>query len=215
MRSDTRPQPGAGMRADAPEPKWITAAEAARRLGIKQASLYSYVSRGVLTRHKSGTSPASLFSASEIEGLARRGRPRRAPRAGEFVIETGLTEIADDRLRYRGLDATALATRLTLEDVAGLLWTGELAASGPAPGWRATAEALAAGSAAQSALPAGTLPLERLQVIVPALAATDQLRLHLDPPAVITAARCLIAGMVDCLPVAEPGAAGRRGGGTI
>ena len=27
---------------------WITAAEAADRLGIKQASLYAYVSRGVL-----------------------------------------------------------------------------------------------------------------------------------------------------------------------
>ena len=28
------------------EPEWISAAEAARRLGIKQATLYSYVSRG-------------------------------------------------------------------------------------------------------------------------------------------------------------------------
>ena len=30
--------------------EWITADAAAQRLGIKQASLYSYVSRGVLTR---------------------------------------------------------------------------------------------------------------------------------------------------------------------
>jgi citrate synthase len=215
-RGPSQPRPRAGGRADAAEAKWIGAAEAARRLGIKQASLYSYVSRGVLTRHKSGASRASMFSASEVEGLARRGRPRRAPRAGEIVIETGLTEIVDDRLRYRGLDAIALATRLTLEDVAGLLWTGTLAVSGPAPGWHATAGALAAGSAAQSALPAGTLPLERLQVIVPALAATDPLRLHLDPPAVIAAARCLIAGMVDCLPDADRGrAAPAPGGGTI
>ena len=44
------------------------------------------------------------------------------------------------------------------------------------------------------------LPLERLQVIVPALAATGPLRLHLDPPAVIAAAAGLICGMVDCLP---------------
>jgi citrate synthase len=35
---------------------------------------------------------------------------------------------------------------------------------------------------------------------VPALAAADPLRLHLDPPAIIAAGRCLIAGMVDCLP---------------
>jgi citrate synthase len=51
--------------------EWISAAEAARRLGIKPASLYSYVSRGVLTRRKAGGSRASLFSASEVEGLAR------------------------------------------------------------------------------------------------------------------------------------------------
>src|SRR6185437_13132995 len=67
--------------------------------------------------------------------------------------------------------------------------------------WRASDEAVAAGSAAQAALPAATLPLERLQVIVPALAATDPLRLHLDRPAVIAAGRCLIAGMVDCMPL--------------
>ena len=54
--------------------------------------------------------------------------------------------------------------------------------------WRATSAAVAAGRAAQAALPAGTLPLERLQVIVPALAAADPLRLHLDRPAVIAAA---------------------------
>jgi citrate synthase len=44
-------------------------------------------------------------------------------------------------------------------------------------------------------------------VIVPALAATDQLRLHLDPPAVIAAACGLISGMVDCLPAAPSGPA--------
>ena len=36
------------------EPEWISAAEAARRLGVKQATLYSYVSRGVLTRRRAG-----------------------------------------------------------------------------------------------------------------------------------------------------------------
>jgi citrate synthase len=68
--------------------------------------------------------------------------------------------------------------------------------------WRATLAALAAGGGAQAALPAGTLPLERLQVIVPAMAATDPLRLQLDPSAVLAAGRSIIAGMVDCLPAA-------------
>jgi citrate synthase len=185
--------------------EWIGAAEAAQRLGIKQASLYSYVSRGVLTPRRDGR--ASLFDAAEIAGLARRGRPRRAPGAAELVIESELTEISGDRLRYRGHDAIALATRRSFEDVAGLLWTGSLADAAAAP-WQATPEAIAAGTAAQAALPPGTYPLERLQVIVPALAVTDRLRLQLDRPAVTAAARSLIAGMVDCLPPAGPPAGG-------
>ena len=35
---------------------------------------------------------------------------------------------------------------------------------------------------------------------MPALAAADPLRLHLDPPAVIAAGQAIIGGMVDCLP---------------
>jgi citrate synthase len=180
--------------------EWIGAAEAAQRLGIKQASLYSYVSRGVLTPRRAEDGRASLFDAAEIDGLARRGRPRQAQGAAELVIRTSLTEISGDRLRYRGHDAIALATQRSFEDVAGLLWTGSFGDPAAAAPWQATREAVAAGSAAQAALPPGTYPLERLQVIVPALAVTDRLRLQLDRPAVIAAARGLIAGMVDCLP---------------
>lgn len=179
--------------------EWLGAGEAARRLGIKQATLYSYVSRGVLRRRTGEDGRSSLFDAGEVESLARRGRPRH-PGAGEFVIESALTEITSDRACYRGLDITALAARYELEDAAWLLWTGELTGRDRGP-WRATEAALRAGRAAQAALPPGTLPLERFGVIVPALAAADPLRLQLDPPAVITAAQAIMAGLVDCLPV--------------
>jgi citrate synthase len=184
---------------------WIGAVAAAQRLGIKQASLYSYVSRGVLTRRTGPDGRASLFDAGEVESLARKGRPRREPGSAELVISSALTEIGADRFWYKGLDATVLATSRTFEEVASLLWTGSPDAA-PAP-WHATSEAIAVGSAAQAALPAGTLPLERLQVIVPALAATDPLRLQLDPPVVVASARGLIAGLADCLPRAAPSAA--------
>src|SRR5690348_4452957 len=178
--------------------EWIGAGEAARRLGIKPATLYSYVSRGVLRRLTGEDGRSSLFDAGEVESLARRGRPRH-PGAGEFVIESALTEITSDRACYRGYDITALAARYALEDAAWLLWTGEL--NGRDRGaWRASEAALRAGRAAQAALPTGTLPLERFGVIVPALAAADPLRLQLDPPAVITAAQAIMAGLVDCLP---------------
>jgi citrate synthase len=210
--------------------EWIGAAEAAQRLGIKQATLYAYVSRGVLGRRREADGRASMFDADEVGELARKGRPRRAGGGGmaELVIESALTEITSTTQRYRGYDATDLALRCSFEDVAMLLWTGSLPAGGTGPAgvgtglagvgtgladgsgsdWQATAEALAAGRAAQGALPAGTLPLERLQVIVPALAATDQFRLHLDLPAVVQAGKALVAGMAGALPDASAGLSG-------
>ena len=76
--------------------EWIGAAEAAERLGIKPASLYAYVSRGVLTRRREPDGRASMFDAEEIEELAQRGRPRRlsgGAGSAELVIESALTEI--------------------------------------------------------------------------------------------------------------------------
>jgi citrate synthase len=189
--------------------EWIGAAEAAERLGIKPASLYAYVSRGVLARRQEPGGRGSLYDAREIARLARKGRPRRAPAGAELVIETAVTEITADHLRYRGHDVMELATRRSFEEVALLLWGGD--PDTEPGGWQATPAALAVGTAAQAALPPRILPLERLQVIVPALAATDPLRLQLEQPAVIAAGRALIAGMVGCLPPAdgaprEPGA---------
>lgn len=177
----------------------MTAAEAARRLGVKQATLYAYVSRGVLTRTRAADGKASLFDADEVERLALRGRPRRPAGTADITVESGITEITADRLRYRGEDAIGLARSRSLEEVAELLWSGHLPAE-PPPYWQAPHTALAAGQAAQAALPEGTLPLERFQVIVPAMAATDPLRLQLDTEAVLAAGRVIVAGLVDCLP---------------
>jgi citrate synthase len=177
----------------------MTAAAAAGRLGIKQATLYAYVSRGVLTRARAADGRGSLFDADEVERLALRGRPRRPAGSADITVESQITELTPDRLRFRGEDAVALARSRSLEDVAELLWTGQLPAE-PQPCWQASHAALTAGQAAQAALPDGILPLERFQVIVPAMASTDPLRLQLDPAAVMAAGRGIAAGMVDCLP---------------
>jgi citrate synthase len=195
-------------------PYSMTAAQAADRLGVKQATLYAYVSRGVLGRGRAAGGRGSLFDPDEVEQLAQRGRPRRPAGAVDITVESAITELTADSLRFRGHDVTRLAVTRTFEEVAELLWTGDFPPAQPAPpahavppvgavapaAWQATPAALATGRAAQAALPAGTLPLERLQVIVPAMAATDSLRLQFDRPAVLAAARNLIAGMVDCLP---------------
>ncbi|MEU7852407.1 citrate synthase [Nonomuraea sp. NPDC049141] len=102
--------------------EWIDAATAAERLGVKPATLYAYVSRGVLKR-RHGDDRRSLFDAGEIEQLARRGRPRNQP--PELVIESGITALGLDRPYYRGLDALDLARTTDFETVAEWLWTGD------------------------------------------------------------------------------------------
>jgi citrate synthase len=186
---------------------WLGVEDAARRLGVKPATLYAYVSRGVLARRRSAAGH-SLFDPAEIERLARRGRPRRTAGVSEVVIESGITTLGDNRPYYRGRDAVDLAAWCELEEIAAWLWTGDPTAIEPSAGrldrsrgeWRASAQAVAAGRAAQSGLPADVLPLERLQVITPALAAADPLRLTLDVSAVVDIGQSLIAGMVECLP---------------
>jgi citrate synthase len=176
---------------------WLGAQEAASRLGVKTATLYAYVSRGVLHRRRAADG-RSVFDPVEIERLARRGRPRGPRPSSELIVESSITALGDDRPYYRGRDAEELSRAWEFERVARLLWTGS--DEEDAGSWHATADAVAAGRAAQSGLPHDVLPLERLQVITPALAATDPLRLNLDPSAVVLIGQSLIAGMVDCLP---------------
>src|SRR3984957_2357181 len=106
--------------------EWINAADAAQRLGVKQATLYAYVSRGMLTRRRGEDGRSSLFDTDELARLGERGQPRRAAGTGDFVIESELTEVADGRFRYRGMEVTKLALWPSFEAVAGWPWTGTL-----------------------------------------------------------------------------------------
>jgi len=209
----------------------LSTAEAAVRLGVKPATLYAYVSRGLLGRERSSDGRTSTFDPAEIDRLARPGRARRGRRpATDLVVPSALTAIDQGRPWYRGVAVTDLAATRTFEEVAEWLWTGRFPApatapSGPALGgtvpaagpggpapWQAAEAALDAGRRAQDALPRTALPLERIRVIAAALAAGDELRLELRPAAVTAAARSLIAGLVDCLPHPGPPPAG---GGSI
>jgi citrate synthase len=104
----------------------MSAADAAKRLGVKQATLYAYVSRGVLNRRREPDGRGSLFDPDEVERLALRGRPRRAAGAADIIVESQITEITADQLHYRGLDVVELSRTHSFEDVAELLWTGTL-----------------------------------------------------------------------------------------
>jgi len=185
----------------------LTTAEAARRLGVKPATLYAYVSRGLLSRERAPDGRTSTFDPAEIDRLASPGRPRRGRRpASELVMPSALTAIAHGLPWYRGLPVPELAATRSFEEVAAWLWTGRFPSAAAPAAWRAGEAALEAGRRAQAALPEVALPLERIRVIAAALAAGDELRLELHPAAVTAAGRALIAGLVDCLPRQGPAA---------
>src|SRR5215470_1381663 len=105
---------------------YFSAAETALRLGIKQATLYAYVSRGQLQAHRPSDARVSLFHPDEVKRL--RARPARAARP-ELSIPSAVTLIRPDGLYYRGVDAISLAATRTYEQVAELLWHGAAAGS--------------------------------------------------------------------------------------
>jgi citrate synthase len=105
----------------------MTAREAAKRMGIRVETLYAYVSRGLLASHPAPDGRTSLFDATEVEELARRGRPRQSSRSTSLtmLIETSLTSLSERGTRYRGHPVAELARTYAFEQVAGLLWTGQ------------------------------------------------------------------------------------------
>ncbi len=100
----------------------LTAAEAASRLGIKPASLYVYVSRGML-KSEPGPGRSRRYRSEDIDRLiSHREGAEGALDFGAPVLDSALTRIADGRYAYRGKDAIDLAATATLEEVACLLW---------------------------------------------------------------------------------------------
>jgi citrate synthase len=67
--------------------EFLTVDEAARVLGVKPATLYAYVSRGVLRSYREGTKRRRLYRRAEVEALRRldRGEPPEIPPADSWI----------------------------------------------------------------------------------------------------------------------------------
>src|SRR5437870_11392682 len=96
----------------------ITAREAVRRLGVKPATLYAYVSRGLLRSAGVPGSRERRYYAQDVERvkrLHRSGRRAGAPPApfDSFapVLDSAICLVENGRLYYRGIDAIALPDR--------------------------------------------------------------------------------------------------------
>jgi citrate synthase len=125
---------------DNPHEGLVDAREAARILGVKVATLYSYASRRRVRSFPSGLHREKRYLRDDLERLrhladARLGHEAVAAGAlrwGEPVLSSALTEIRPDGPWYRGHAVLELAQTARFEAVAELLWTGALPATPPA-----------------------------------------------------------------------------------
>jgi citrate synthase len=167
--------------------------EAARRLGVKVQTLYSYVSRGQISAHRGRDGRRVAFRADEIDDRARR---LRGPSHSEFrvtPITTEVSRLTAEGPSYRGHPAVSLAGDTRFEDVADLLWVTD-----PGP-WHPRPDIVA--MTARFKLAAR----DRLRLAVVFAGAHDPMRADLRPEAVVRAGRSLIATMIASLPGPDDG----------
>ncbi|WP_440223306.1 citrate synthase [Dokdonella sp. MW10] len=160
---------------------YIPAHEATARLGISTATLYAYVSRGLVESRPGEDHRSRLYRLRDVERLAARKRAGRGAARGAAqsldrglpVMETAISLIRPEGPYYRGRSAIALARDgASLEDAARLLWEcgDHDPFATPPPAWPATAVDLAT----NLALP----PLERALATMPLLALGSPQSLH-------------------------------------
>ena len=179
---------------------YLTAQEAAEELGVSAATLYAYVSRGLVRSEPTdGKKRVHRYHREDVQRLKERKEVRRNPAKlaeqalhwGVPVLESSITLIADGHLYYRGHDVLTLAATRPVEDVAALIWLGDLEAAVPSlfdaadrkipPRCLAVRQHL-------SDLP----PTELFQAVLPVAAAEDVAACDLRPAAVAqTGARIL------------------------
>lgn len=168
--------------------QWLSSREAARRLNVSAATLYAYVSRGLVRSEPVDGQRQRRYRADDVARLKKRRDVGRKAESiahdaldfGTPVLESGLTLIEDNRLFYRGQDATRLARTASLEDVARLLWGCDDRPFG-APNLPPMTDPLR-----RAWLAAATLaPVDRCLVLLPAAAALDHQSWIEDRPALL------------------------------
>src|SRR3974390_309823 len=109
------------------EPLYLSAREAAAELSISPATLYAYVSRGLVRSEPIGDGArARRYRAEDVRSLKSRRAPlvegRGLKSADLPVMDSAVSTITEDGPIYRGVLATVLAETATFEQAASLLW---------------------------------------------------------------------------------------------
>jgi citrate synthase len=107
---------------------YLSAREASAELAISPATLYAYVSRGLIRSEPSSDSRSHRYRAEDVRGLKERRAPSPEPRglrnfdADLPVMDSSISTITEDGPIYRGVNCIELAEKDTLEHAATLLW---------------------------------------------------------------------------------------------
>jgi citrate synthase len=109
------------------EPLYLSASEAAAELSISPATLYAYVSRGLVRSEPSDSGArARRYRAEDVRGLKNRRAPlvetQGLKSADLPVMDSAVSTITEDGPIYRGVSAVALSETATFEQAATLLW---------------------------------------------------------------------------------------------
>ena len=180
--------------------QYLTAQEAAEELGVNIFTIYAYVSRGLIrSEPTSGKKRVRRYYREDVQQLKERKELRRNPAKlaeqalhwGAPVLESTITLIANGSLYYRGHDVLALAAARTVEEVASLIWLGDLEVGATAL-FNAASGAVPLRCQAVRQQVSDLSPLELFQVVLPVAAAEDVAAYDLRSQAVAqTGARIL------------------------
>jgi citrate synthase len=107
---------------------YLSAHEASAELAISPATLYAYVSRGLIRSEPSSDSRSHRYRAEDVRSLKQRRTPSPEPRglrsfdADLPVMDSAVSTITEEGPIYRGVNAIDLSETDTLEHAATLLW---------------------------------------------------------------------------------------------
>src|SRR6201995_2428191 len=110
------------------EALYLSAREASAELAISPATLYAYVSRGLIRSEPSPDSRSHRYRAEDIRDLKDRRTPSVEPRGFKSfdpdlpVMDSAIATITEEGAIYRGVNCVDLAEKDTLEHAATLLW---------------------------------------------------------------------------------------------
>ncbi|MEM7348885.1 MAG: citrate synthase family protein [Chloroflexota bacterium] len=170
--------------------RYLTAKEAATLLEIKPATLYSYVSRGLIRSEENDNKRRTRrYLAEDVDKLKKLKEARRQPSKvaesalhwGDPVLESAISLITDGRFFYRGEDALSLARSHTVESVATLIWTGEMSSDIEASLFLAENRTLSEQCQTVFAQLGSVSPVEALQILLPLAATEDPVAYHTHP----------------------------------